>query len=168
MPILAPLAEDLLELQLQEPTGGPEALVCPSRAGTPMSPNDWRRRVFTPAAAAAGVEWATPYSGRRSYISWQIWAGIDPVSVAKWAGNSPAIIWKSYAREFERSEVAERRPAADALLAARRAAGGQTVATWGELVELADHRKNAKNPALTGLSVERETGLEPATLSLEG
>jgi hypothetical protein len=38
----------------------------------------------------------------------------------------------------------------------------------GQVVVLADWAGHDKSPALAGLSVERETGLEPATFSLEG
>jgi len=55
-------------------------------------------------------------------------AGVDVVTVAAWAGNSPDIIWRHYAREFDRSHTAERLPLEDALLAAREgiATGGAT------------------------------------------
>jgi hypothetical protein len=39
---------------------------------------------------------------------------------------------------------------------------------YERVVTLASRRVNNKSPPFTGLSVERETGLEPATLSLEG
>jgi hypothetical protein len=38
----------------------------------------------------------------------------------------------------------------------------------GEVVDLADRRQAASNRFLTAIWKERETGLEPATFSLEG
>jgi len=130
VPIVAPLAADLLDLRAQvgeSATVDPEALVCASGRGTPVNPNNWRRRVFDPAATAAGVEWATPYSGRHTYISLQIHAGVSPVTIAAWAGNSPKSIWDHYAREFERSRATLPLPLEDALVAARREVGATMV-----------------------------------------
>jgi integrase len=60
VPIIAPLAADLLDLRASIGEGAtsvdPEALVCASARGTPVNPNNRRRRVFDPAARAAGVE----------------------------------------------------------------------------------------------------------------
>ncbi len=77
----------------------------------------------------------------------------------------------SYAREFARSEVAERRPVADAPLVARRLvsrAGGRTVDAPGEVIDSAARRVNESSPALAGLVFGQEKGLEPATFSLQG
>ena len=65
------------------------------------------------------VERATPYSGRHTYVSLQIHAGVSPVTIAAWAGNSPKSIWDHYAREFERSRTAQPVPLAEGLLTAR-------------------------------------------------
>jgi len=143
VPILAPLAADLWELQAGTSVP-PDALVCPSRATPPINPHHWRRWTFGPACEAVGVGWGTPYSGRHSFISWHIRAGVDPVTVAAWADNSPAIIWKSYAREFERSRSAERLSVADALLAAR---GVPMVCPQGDVIDSATRRWNDKSPA---------------------
>jgi hypothetical protein len=67
----------------------------------------------------AGVPWATPYTGRRTCISLQIHAGVPPVTVAALAGNSPDIIWRHYAREFDHSRTSPGAPLADVLEKAR-------------------------------------------------
>ena len=122
---------DLLDLRSSTSEGstqrpGAEALVCSSGAGTPVNSNNWRARVCRPATEATGLSWATPYTGRHSYISLEVHAGTDPVGIAKWAGSSAAIIWKHYARESERSHTAERlalaRRRREAVVAGRRAA----------------------------------------------
>jgi integrase len=120
VPVVAPLAADLVDLLAASPPSTPDALVCPSGSGTPVNPNNWRARVFNPSADAAGVGWATPYSGRHTYISLQIHAGLSPVTVAAYAGNSPEIIWRHYAREFERSKTAGAESLEAALQEARR------------------------------------------------
>jgi hypothetical protein len=97
----------------------PDALIVASRAGTPLNLNNWRSRTFNPAALSVGVPWATPYMGRHTYISLQIHAGISLVIVVALAGNSPEVIWKHYAREFDRARTAPSVPLADALATAR-------------------------------------------------
>jgi len=64
--------------------------------------------------------------GRHSYISLQIHAGTSPVVVAALAGNSAEVIWRHYAREFDRARTAAGLPLADALMLAR-----ATVAQYG-------------------------------------
>ncbi len=94
--------------------------MCPSATGSPSNPNNWRNRVFDPAKRAAGVEFAMPKLGRKTYISLRIHAGDRPVEVAADAGHSVGVLWTNYAREFERSRHAERVPVAEALRRARR------------------------------------------------
>jgi hypothetical protein len=79
----------------------------------------WRNPTFNPAAHAAGVGWASPYTGRHTYCSLQIHAGTSPVIVAALAGNAPEVIWKHYAREFDRSRATDPVPLETALRAAR-------------------------------------------------
>lgn len=150
VPVVAPLAADLVDLLAECSPTASDALVCPSGAGTPVNPNNWRARVFNAAAEAAGVSWATPYTGRHTYISLQIHAGLSPVTVAAYAGNSPDVIWRHYAREFERSRTAEAVPLEGALRGARRAiAKARVPAVFPELqvVEL-DDRRSGKNHAV--------------------
>jgi len=120
VPVIAPLAADLVQhfdetLPLRD-----DGLICVSRAGTPLNLHNWRMRVFRPAREAAGVPWATPYTGRHTYISFQIHAGLSPVTIAAIAGNSPDVIWKHYAREFERSRTTKQIDLEAAIVAARR------------------------------------------------
>ncbi len=124
--IVPTLAADLLDLRATtgEHNLDPDALIVASRAGTPLNPNNWRNRTFNPAALSVGVPRATPYTGRHTYISLQIHAGVSPVIVAAIAGNSPEVIWKHYAREFDRARSAPSAPLADALATARARVGG--------------------------------------------
>lgn len=120
VPVIAPLAQDLVELYESTMPEDNDELICPSRVGTPMNLHNWRARTFNPAAERVGVGWATPYTGRTTYISLQIHAGLSPVTVAALAGNSPDIIWKHYAREFERSKTTRQIDLEGAIRAARR------------------------------------------------
>ena len=86
VPLVAPLAADLMTLNaLTDPE--PDALVCPSATGSPINANNWRNRVFDPAKRAAGVDFAMPKLGRKTYISLRIHAGDRPVEVAADAGS---------------------------------------------------------------------------------
>jgi len=123
VPVVGPLAADLMTLRaLTDPA--PDDLVCPSQAGTPINPNNWRNRVYAPAKRAAGVEFAMPKLGRKTYVSLRIHAGDPPVEVAADAGHSVAVLWSNYAREFERSRHTERVPMDEALRRARRQVSG--------------------------------------------
>ena len=121
VPVIAPLAQDLVEWLEESQPEHEDQLVCTSRVGTPINLHNWRARIFNPAAERAGVGWAVPYTGRTTYISLQIHAGLSPVTVAALAGNSPEIIWKHYAREFERSKTTRQINLDGAVRAARRA-----------------------------------------------
>jgi integrase len=120
VPVIAPLAQDLVEWLEESQPEHDDVLVCASRVGTPINLHNWRARIFNPSAERAGVPWAVPYTGRTTYISLQIHAGLSPVTVAALAGNSPDIIWKHYAREFERSKTTRQIDLEGAIRAARR------------------------------------------------
>jgi len=118
--IIAPLAQDLVAFRASVLNWTPGDLICQSTSGTPINLHNWRTRELKPAARAAGVEWATPYSGHHTYISLQIHAGVSVVTIAAMCGNSPEIIWHHYAREFDRSRTAKPVPLEGAIRAARR------------------------------------------------
>lgn len=89
---LAPLAQDLAGWRLRAGRPPDAALLCPAHDGKPWSPDDWknwRRRVFRPAAATAGVPDARPYDLRHSFVSLLIAEGHNIVEVARQAGHSP-------------------------------------------------------------------------------
>ncbi len=146
--VVAPLAADLMTLHaLTDPA--PEAFVCPSSTGTPMRLGNWRRRDFDPAAKRAGVGWATPYDGRRTYVSLQVHAGTSPVLVAAMVGNSLEMIVKRYAREFDRARSTTPVPLADAIRATRR-----TIAENG--VHFVCTQDGGKAPSDSGDSLETQ------------
>jgi integrase len=119
--VIQPLAEDLIQLyDVPQPESEGE-LVCASSRGTSVHLDNWRNRVSNPAAAAAGVEWGTPDTGRRTFISLQIHAGVSPVLVAAGVGHTTGeTIWRHYSREFDRARTTEVVPMEAAIRAARR------------------------------------------------
>jgi integrase len=144
--IIPPLADDLLALRAEAGSPAPDDLLCPSKAGTPMSLDNWRSRVFNDSAAKAGAGWATPYTGRRTYISLRIHAGDSPLIVAAAVGHTNAeTIWRHYAREFERARQTRPVPLADAVTAARRRVlrgdGVRPVCAESNVVQLAAFRR---------------------------
>jgi integrase len=88
--LLAPLAHDLAEWRFASGRPDGTALVFPGRNGHPWSDNawrSWRRKVFQPAATAAGTTRATPYHLRHSFVSLLIAEGKTIVEVARQAGH---------------------------------------------------------------------------------
>ena len=56
-----------------------------------------RAAVFTEEVYASPLG-ETPYDLRHAAISTQLNAGISPTQVAEWAGQSPEILWRNYAK----------------------------------------------------------------------
>jgi integrase len=122
--LLAPLAHDLAEWKLLVGSPEPNALVFPAYDGRPWSRTayqNWRRRAYTPAAEAAGLESTRPYDLRHSFVSLLIAEGHNVVDVARQAGHSPKMALDTYAHVFEEFDPAERIDAADRIRKAREA-----------------------------------------------
>jgi integrase len=119
--LLGPLAQDLAEWRLH--TGRPaDGLVFPGHDDEPWTPTayrNWRRRIYTPAAHAAGIERPRPYDLRHSFVSLLIAEGHNVVEVARQAGHSPKMALDTYAHVFEEFDPAERVNAADRIRKAR-------------------------------------------------
>ena len=92
-----------------------------------------------------GLSWATPYTGRRTYISLMIHAGVPPVVVAASVGHtSGETIWKHYARMFDGARTSEGVPMDRTIRAARRAvhrSGLPTVFPQSNVVEMRPGQK---------------------------
>jgi len=121
--LLAPLAADLLEWRISR--GGPadDALVFPGRGGAVWGDDAWRywrRRVFTPAAKAAGLDSPVrPYDLRHSFVSLLLAEGANVVEIARQAGHSPTMTLSTYAHLFDEAAGAERLSAEDEIRRAR-------------------------------------------------
>jgi integrase len=61
------------------------------------------------AAAAAGLERATPHDLRRSFCSLAGRRGVDPIEAAQITGHSPAVWARFYARSFGKAQREEAR-----------------------------------------------------------
>lgn len=122
VPLVGPLAQDLAEWRLHAGRPGDEALVFPGHDGAPWrvtAYQNWRRRSYTPAAKAAGVERPRPYDLRHSFVSLLIVEGHNVVEVARRAGHSPKMALDTYAHVFEEFDPADRINAADRIRKAR-------------------------------------------------
>ena len=120
--LLAPLAHDLNQWRLASGRPHADALVFPGRGGTPWSDDAWRfwrRKIFQPAAQAAGAPDATPYHLRHSYISLLIAEGKTIVEVAQQAGHSPTVCLSTYAHVIDELAQDEHRSAETEIKRAR-------------------------------------------------
>jgi integrase len=120
--LLAPLAHDLAEWRLRVGRPGEEALVFPDSRGEPWTRTtyqNWRRRIYIPAAEEVGIQSARPYDLRHSFVSLLIAEGQNVVDIARQAGHSPTMALNTYAHVFEEFDPAERMSAADRIRQAR-------------------------------------------------
>jgi len=102
--LLSPLARDLAEWRLISGRPADRGLIFPGVDGEPWTltaTQNWRRRVYAPAAEAAGVERPRPYDLRHSFVSLLIQQGISVVEVARQAGHSPTMTLATYAHVFD-------------------------------------------------------------------
>lgn len=115
-----PLAADLAEWRAVAPRG---LLVFPAPAGEAWTRSHWRnwvRRVWRPAAEAAGLVGSRPRDLRGSYASMLIAEGLNVVEVAQQMGHSAQMCLDSYARAFAEFDPAHRQSAAETIEEARR------------------------------------------------
>jgi integrase len=120
--VVGPLAQDLAEWRLHAGRPPADALLFPGRDNKPWTATayrNWRRRIYTPAAEAAGVQRPRPYDLRHSFVSLLIAEGRNVVDVARQAGHSPNVALDTYAHVFEEFDPAERVNAADRIRKAR-------------------------------------------------
>lgn len=119
--LLAPLKTDMAEWRMACGRPGDGALVFPTPAGAAWSEHDWRnwrRRIYAPAAAAAGLDTTRPYDLRHSAASLWIHEGRSIVEVAAWLGHSPQMALSTYAHVM--SDLGDERSSAEAEIRAAR------------------------------------------------
>lgn len=127
--LLSPLAQDLAEWRMA--CGRPESqlIFAPTSArnsGGESVWSNWVKRVYVPAARAAGVTGdMRAYRLRSSFVSLLLWEGQSLTRVAEQAGHSVATLARHYAGVLEELEGQPPVPAAEAIRAAREAASGQ-------------------------------------------
>jgi integrase len=121
--LLAPLAQDLAEWRLANGRPPDSALIFPREGGLEWQLHDWqnwRRRIYQPAAKAAGVTGdLRPYRLRGSFVSLLLWEGRSLIYAADQAGHSVATLARHYAGVVRELEEQPRVPAADAIRQAR-------------------------------------------------
>jgi integrase len=125
--LLSPLARDLAEWRLAQGRPSPNTLLFSTAGrGGEWRLHDWqnwRRRIYRPAAAAAGVTGdMRPYRLRSSFVSLLLWEGRSLTYVADQAGHSVATLANHYAGVLRELEDQPRVSAADAIRRAREAA----------------------------------------------
>ena len=140
-------------------------LSSPDRNDRPWSDyawRNWRKRVFTPAAQAAGLRNVRPYDLRHSFISLLLAEGASIVELAQQAGHAPTMTLDTYGHVVEELAGRERRSAEQGIREAR-----------DELVPLAYPRRRTAVTGSTTESAEMQEiageptrGLEPRTPSL--
>jgi integrase len=122
--LLGPLATDLRELRIARGRPADTALVFPDRNGHPRTDDAWRywrRRIFAPAARAAGLTGPMrPYDLRHSFVSLLIAEGGNVVDIARQAGHSPTMTLSTYAHLFDELDADDRSSAEQQIRAARR------------------------------------------------
>lgn len=123
--ILDPLRQDLAEWRIRCGSPLPTALIFPMRGGKTWTKTDWanwRRRVYQPAARAAGLTGdLTPYRLRGSFDSLLLWEGRSLPYVSEQGGHGIATLARHYAGVLQELEHAPRVAAAEAIRAARAA-----------------------------------------------
>jgi len=82
--------------------------------------DNWRERIFQPAAIAVGLPADTiPRDLRGSFASLLIFEGLNVLEVAPELGHKPSTCLDIYGRLFEEFDPALRRPAVDVIREAR-------------------------------------------------
>jgi integrase len=116
--LLEPVRRDLVEYLLargRPPAGTP---LFPRADGAPWRLHDyqnWRRREWHVARAAAGHEPLPPYDLRHAYASLQIRAGVSIPELAEQMGHSPQVTLSTYAHVIRELRGMAPRPAAEQI-----------------------------------------------------
>jgi integrase len=120
--LLKPVAQDLAEWKLASGRPADDQLVFPRRDAGAWSESDyrnWRRRVFKPAAQAAGLDRARPYDLRHSFASLLLHQGMSVVEIAAQLGHQPTVTLDTYGHVID--ELADVREDAEEIIRQARA-----------------------------------------------
>jgi integrase len=103
---LAPSQVLRLRAHLADVPDDPEALVFASRSGTPLDPDNLRRRMFKPLAEEIGAPWAGWHSLRHTYASLMLANGVSIVALSVVLGHhSAAFTLATYVHLLEGDEA---------------------------------------------------------------
>jgi integrase len=165
--LLAPLAADLREWRIAQGRPAGEALVFPGRGGAIWGDDAWRywrRRVFTPAVKAVGLDSPVrPYDLRHSFVSLLLAEGTNVVEIARQAGHSPTMTLSTYAHLFDEAAGAERVSAENEIRRARQLVRRERRTRSVPEEPSSPRLWDDESPANRG---EPTPGLEPGTPSL--
>lgn len=120
--LLPPLADDLARLRATDDYMAGDGLVFPSSSGgvwTEDRYRNWRRRVFAPAARAAGIQRPRPYDLRHSFVTLLVYAGTALPEVARQAGHGPEVCAATYVHVLAEFDPRNPIDPADAIASAR-------------------------------------------------
>ncbi len=121
--LLPPLVQDLAEWRLQRGRPGQSGLIVPTRDGDEWKKHDWnnwRKRIYQPAARIAGVSGdMRPRRLRGSFVSLLLWEGRSLTFVAGQVGCSVATLARHYAGVIADLEGQSRVPATEVIRVAR-------------------------------------------------
>lgn len=95
-----PMPQAVMDMLAALPPGNRSDLIWANRDGNVMSPANWRRRVFAPAVATAGLAHMTPHDLRHTAASAWFDEGFDIVEVARFLGDSLAVAEQTYTHLF--------------------------------------------------------------------
>ena len=135
--------------------------------GQPLRLSWFRRAVFVPAVAAAGLDGLTPHGLRHTAASLAIASGADVKVVQTMLGHASATMTLDLYGHLYADRLDEVADAMDADRTASRADSQRILAdhlrTSGQLIKLPSALQVAGGPGIRGFWSERATGIEPAS-----
>jgi len=127
--LLKPLVADLAQWRMASGRPGAEALFFPTPSGKPWSQHDWqnwRNRVYVPAAAAVGINSTRPYDLRHACSSLMLAEGRrNPVEIAAQLGHSPGMTLQQYGHLIDELQDRPSVPAEQLIREARERVAAQ-------------------------------------------
>lgn len=79
----------------------PDELVFPSPKGKHIDDHNFCKRIWTKVLLKAGVTHRTPYNCRHTFISYALWKGVPPMTIAEMVGHDPEVLFKHYAADIQ-------------------------------------------------------------------
>ncbi len=128
--LLGPLRADLAAWRLAAGRPSSDTLVFPGVGQRPWSEpayQSWRRRAFSRALGAAGIERARPYDLTHSFASLLLHEGRSVIYVARQLGHDARLTLTRYGHVIDEYEDHPRLDAETAIRAAREAVGTRVV-----------------------------------------
>ena len=121
--LFAPVARELAALHRAQDRPAPDALVFPDGGGGHLRRQNWRRRVWAPALARAGLPYFRSYDLRHTCATLLLYEGRALNEVAEHLGHAdPGFTARTYAHVMRDASRRRRVPIAQAIRSARAAA----------------------------------------------